>query len=295
MSFTTEISGELVSLQIKKTCCRKAAALGVFCSAKGNGDGSFTSYFYDEGTAALAKELLKRIFHSDATLYETVRVGRKTFVLSFSCSGIADFLRHADSGEASDFIDGIFRCPICMNTFLRGVFLGCGSITDPQKGYHMELSFPNTQRASLIASVLERIIGEPRRIQRGAKHCLYYKNNGAILDFLYCIGSNHSGLYMANSFIERDIRNNENRATNCVARNISRSVSAAQKQLAAIEKLRETGKLESLPEELQYTAGLRVENESASMTELAALHDPPISKSGLNGRLQKLMEAAEKL
>ena len=142
---------------------------------------------------------------------------------------------------------------------------------------------------------MEKIIGEPRKIQRGAKHCLYYKNNGAILDFLYCIGSNHSGLYMANSFIERDIRNNENRATNCVARNISRSVFASQKQLGAIEKLMETGKLDALPEELQYTARLRAENDSASMSELAALHEPPISKSGLNGRLQKLMEAAEDL
>jgi DNA-binding protein WhiA len=97
---------------------------------------------------------------------------------------------------------------------------------------------------------------------------------------------------MANSFIERDIRNNENRATNCVARNISRSVGAAQKHVSAIESLIESKRFDRLPEELRYTAKLRLENDSASLYELSLLHDPPITKSGLNRRLAKIMEIA---
>ena len=100
---------------------------------------------------------------------------------------------------------------------------------------------------------------------------------------------------MANTWVERDIRNNENRATNCVARNISRAVGASQKQIAAIERLAACGRLSGLPKELQQTAALRVEYDAASLSELARLHEPPITKSGLNQRLSKLLRAAEEL
>jgi DNA-binding protein WhiA len=101
-----------------------------------------------------------------------------------------------------------------------------------------------------------------------------------------------SSFDFANVCIERDIRNNENRATNCVARNISKSVDATRKQIEAINKLARNHKLESLPEELRITAGLRLENEDISLSELARLHDPQISKSGLNHRLEKICQAA---
>ena len=92
--------------------------------------------------------------------------------------------------------------------------------------------------------------------------------------------------------IEKDIRNVENRATNCVARNISRSVEAAQEHISAIEKLMGSGKMDTLSNELRYTAKLRIENESATLTELALMHEPPLTKSGLNGRLKRLLKAA---
>ena len=99
---------------------------------------------------------------------------------------------------------------------------------------------------------------------------------------------------MTNVSIERDIRNNENRATNCVTRNISRSVGATIKQVEAIKYLLENDKIALLGDELEYTARLRIENDSASLSELAALHEPPISKSGLNSRLSKILAIAER-
>ena len=102
-------------------------------------------------------------------------------------------------------------------------------------------------------------------------------------------------LAVTNSYIEKDIRNLENRATNCVARNISKSVDASMKQIDAIKALISSGKILSLPEELRYTAELRLENPSASLFELAHMHEPPISKSGLNRRLTRLLEEAEEL
>ena len=98
---------------------------------------------------------------------------------------------------------------------------------------------------------------------------------------------------LTNTFIERDIRNAENRATNCVTKNISKAVAASNRQIEAIERLAESGKLLSLPEELRYTAELRLENPSATLFELAYMHEPPISKSGLNRRLTRLLEEAD--
>jgi DNA-binding protein WhiA len=124
---------------------------------------------------------------------------------------------------------------------------------------------------------------------------LYYKTNSAISDLIYYVGGTKSSFDVANTWVEHDIRNNENRATNCVARNISRSVSASQKHITAIEQLAACGRLSGLPEELQQTAALRLENDAASLSELARLHKPPITKSGLNQRLTKLLRAAEEL
>ena len=107
------------------------------------------------------------------------------------------------------------------------------------------------------------------------------------------MGAGQSRFLITNTFIERDIRNAENRATNCVASNISKSVDAAMKQIEAIRILNDSGKTLSLPEELRYTAELRVENPSASLFELSHLHEPPISKSGLNRRLTRLLEEAD--
>ena len=134
------------------------------------------------------------------------------------------------------------------------------------------------------------VSGEPRLISRGERLCLYYKNNGAIVDLLFFIGCNKTGTDVANSAIKKDIRNYENRATNCDTGNISRAVSAAQKHINAIEELKASGKFDSLPEELRYTAELRLENPDASLAELASLHEPPLSKSGLNRRLLFLCE-----
>ena len=100
---------------------------------------------------------------------------------------------------------------------------------------------------------------------------------------------------VADSKIQKEIRGNENRATNCVATNISKSVNASGKQIDAILKLKERGRFEYLPDDLRITAELRLSNNEASLSELAELHIPPISKSGLNHRLSKLIDEAEKL
>lgn len=295
MSFTTDITKELLSVPVKKTCCKKAILLGILCGARDDVQGGgYVSYFYEKDVATLAYELLCRIFHAQAELFNTVRAGRDTYVLRFCSSGVDEFFKSIE--KEPDIMPHVaigFRCAACQTAFLRGVFLGCGTVNDPTRGYHLEMSFPTKARGELIARAISDTVGSPNRIQRGQRYSIYYKKNGAITDFLCYIGCSHTSFDMANVCIERDIRNNENRATNCVARNISLSVAASHRQIGAIERLYATRKIDTLSDELRYTARLRIENGEASLSELAMLHEPPISKSGLNRRLTKLIEAAE--
>ena len=291
MSFTSEVCTELLTVQQKKTCCRKAFLLGLVFSARPAGDG-LVSYFYHEDVAKTAKEMLDRIFHAEPSLSRIVRAGRQTYEVAFHSTTVVDFFRKMDSKEKSaEELIG-FRCPACESAFLRGVFLATGTVSDPHKEYHLEFSLLTEERADLLFSSLSSFVGVPGRVKRGARFGLYYKGNATISDLLYLLGSSGRGFDVANACIERDIRNHEHRVTNCEASNISRSVEASHKQILAIEQLQKTRKIDTLSEELRQTAELRLENPSASLSELALLHTPPITKSGLNRRLTKLMEAA---
>ena len=292
MSFTNEVCAELLSVPQKKTCCRKAVLLGLLFSAHAEEE-TLVSYFYQEEVARAAEELLDRTFRAEPKVTRMVRAGRQTFEIRFRSAAVRDFLRKVDGGERDANALVGFRCPACEGAFLRGAFLASGSVTDPRKAYHLEFSLISEGRAAMLSDALSSFVGAPGRAKRGKRVGLYYKGNATISDLLYLLGSSVMGFEVANACIERDIRNHEHRVTNCEASNISRSVGAAHKQMLAIDRLIETRKIDSLSDELRQTAMLRMENPSASLSELASLHTPPITKSGLNRRLTKLMESAE--
>jgi DNA-binding protein WhiA len=186
-----------------------------------------------------------------------------------------------------------FRCEECAAHFLRGVFMAAGTMNDPEKSFHLELRFSNFERARMIGEILTELGMPPGVVNRNDHAGLYYKKVNVIQDFLTCIGATQAVFATLNQQIERDIRNNENRATNCVARNISRSVSANARQLEAIRGLAERGLLPALPEDLQETAKLRLTYPDATLSELASRHSGSITKSGLNHRLEKIMAMFE--
>ena len=297
MSFTETIVRELSELPFGKNCCRRALLFGLFYDGVAEKEEKRVSArFRTEDAARLAQSLMESRFSVQGELTVQVRAGRRYFSVSGVCPALWDMLRSVDSEDEKMLFELLgFRCGNCRSEFLRGVFLATASVNDPHRGYHMELSLSFAKRADRLSQLLGTATEAPKRIRRGEKHGLYYKTNGAISDLIYYIGGTKSSFDVANTWVERDIRNNENRATNCVARNISRSVGASQRQIAAIERLSACGRLASLPKELQETAELRREYDSASLSELALLHRPPISKSGLNQRLSKLLQAAEDL
>lgn len=184
-----------------------------------------------------------------------------------------------------------FRCGQCAQHFTRGIFLEYGSVTNPSRSYHLEFSFrEEAQRDAVAVYITESFGTAPKKTARKAQFIAYFKESSVIEDFLAYIGATRAVFDFMNSKILKEIRNNANRVTNCETANIGKAVSASQRVIAAIRELAASGALSRLPPELQRTAELRLSNEEASLAELGAKMEPPISKSGMSHRLTKIME-----
>lgn len=292
MSFSVDVKKELMLAPVKQNCCKKALLFGLLYNSTHIKDTHFCCEFGLADSAELAYNLLGG--QGERSITSSVRGGRRIYTLAYSSRAFASFISWVSKGDGvSDAAK--FRCAECPICFLRGVLIANSTINDPAKGYHMEIPLHNhhAERIESLCRFFADMDISPNTMKREKKTSLYFKSNTVISDILSYAGARRSGFLVANTYIERDIRNNENRATNFVAKNISKSVAATQKQIAAINKLRELDKLSLLPAELLQTALLRVENDAVSLSELALLHDPPISKSGLNHRLEKICKFSE--
>ncbi len=298
MSYADRIRAELCEGTLKKPCCERSLLLGLFADAVCMGN-AVTLTLQGEIVADFAETVLKKRFKNA----EIARTGR-TLGTRRMCSlaldtpsarRLADVLASAAQVRDADPSDALgLACEGCRSAFLRGAFLAAATVNDPRRSIHLELSFHTQASADLLTSFLSAEGYPPRRVTRNGTYGVYYKDGNSAEYILALAGASRMSMDMMNVRIEREIRNQENRATNCVAKNIEKSVSAAARQMAAIERLTLSGMLAQLPEAIRYTALLRAENPDATLEELRLLHDPPITKSGLNHRLQKIIEQAEK-
>ena len=183
----------------------------------------------------------------------------------------------------------------CRRAYLKGIFMTSGSISDPNKGYHMEIVCDNEGRAQFIQEIINGFGIEARIIQRKKYYVVYLKDGEMIVDMLGIMGAHISLMDMENIRIRKDIRNNINRRVNCEAANLNKTVSAAVKQVNDINYIIQTRGIDYLPDNLQELAIARLDNEDASLKELGEMMTPPIGKSGVNHRLRKISEIAEDL
>ena len=182
----------------------------------------------------------------------------------------------------------------CKAAFLRGAFLAGGSVTDPAKGYHIELATTHSSVARECNSLMQEVLSvQPKYTGRGGSHVLYLKQSDMISDFLTFLGAPVSAMGIMEAKLEKELNNKVNRRCNCDDANTSKVVEAAQEQLSAIRILREKGVFQNLPLKLQQAASAREENPESSLTELAAMMEPPISKPAMNHRLQKLVQLSQ--
>lgn len=182
----------------------------------------------------------------------------------------------------------------CKAAFLRGAFLAGGSVTSPAKAYHLEFTTTHQSVARECYALLHETVGfSPKTASRAGAQVLYLKQSDLISDFLTFLGAPVASMGIMEAKLEKELNNKVNRCCNCDDANTSKVVEAAQEQLGAIRILRERGELEKLPQKIAQAAKAREENPEASLSELAAMMDPPITKPAMNHRLQRIVSMAK--
>ena len=199
-----------------------------------------------------------------------------------------------DDGEISEEYS-IIRRPCCKRAYLRGAFLAAGSISNPEKSYHIEIVCANRKRANQIKMLINGFRLDSKVILRKNSYVVYLKEGSQIVDLLNIIEAPISLMKMENVRILKEMRNTVNRKVNCETANINKTVSAATKQAEDIAFIQKTIGVSKLPDTLQEVARLRLAHPEASLKELAELSTSEIGKSGINHRLRKLSEIAEEL
>ncbi len=295
MSFSDECKTELMREELpKKPCCRRAMAQGLlFCADMTGGVFRLTVSGGEVGEEIAS--FLEHQLRCEVESRPFSRVGRPYLALALVSRGAMAQLQRADMSDLPLSRSLGFDCEGCTRAFLQGVFLATASVTDPSKMYHMEFSCHSAGAAQRIEQLLCEVATPPKTVKRASGVNLYYKSSAAMEDVLSYLHVKGALFSLINHKIERDIRNEENRATNCVAKNIQKAVDAASAQVAVIRRLKESRAWDKLPEQLRRTAELRLEYEDATLSELASYHNPPITKSGLNHRLKKLSELSEEI
>lgn len=189
----------------------------------------------------------------------------------------------------------ILKIRNCKKAYLRSYFLSNGSITNPEKSYHLEFVSYNQKHAKDLADLLSCFDLKGKYIKRNNYYITYLKESEQIVDLLNVFGAYNSLLDVENIRIIKDMRNNINRVVNCETANLSKTVNTAVRQIRAIRKIDEKMGLENLPDNLRELAKLRLRNKEASLKELGELLNPPVGKSGVNYRLKKIEKIAEGL
>ncbi len=187
----------------------------------------------------------------------------------------------------------LVRRPCCKKAYLRGLFLRAGSISDPEKMYHLEFACESRDFAIRLKEILSSYNLRAKIVERKGHSVVYLKDSSQIADFLALIQANMSLFSLENTMIVKDVRNAVNRKVNCETANIQKTVSASVSQIEAIEYIRDHIGFDKLPDSLKEIARLRLENPEDSLISLGARMNPPIGKSGVNHRLRKLRKIAE--
>ncbi len=181
----------------------------------------------------------------------------------------------------------------CRRAYIRGAFISSGSVTDPEKNYHFEVICGTMEAATQLADVISEFNIDAKVLKRKGSYVVYVKEASNIADLLTLMGAHGAVLEMESVRVVKDVRNHVNRQVNCETANLSKTVSAALKEIEAIDFLEEKGILAGLSPGLRQMASLRRNFPDSPLKELGEMCDPPVGKSGANHRLKKLMKIAE--
>jgi DNA-binding protein WhiA len=296
MSFASEVREELCRVIPEHRCCRAAECYGILLYCNTFTKDEIKIVTENRSFAELLPRLFHRTFGLDFDQFPSLeQPGKMTFIIDDPDKLRFIFSVYDQEHEslALHVNFGILEEDCCRQSFMRGAFLAGGSVTDPDKRYHLELVTSHLKVSSETYALLMELGFSPKDTLRGGSSILYFKQSDMIVDFLTAIGAPVCAMKIIEAKMEKELRNGVNRRCNCDTANLGKAVDAAQQQLMAIRNLRASGKLENLPEKLRQAALLREDNPEATLSELAELVDPPISKPAMSHRMRKLIELSE--
>lgn len=296
MSFSSDIKESLCGYTDENICCKKALLYGMLFFARKFSSRSIELSSSSLCVTLLASSLTKELTGVDCEIKETAKKGGILTVTGRqNISRVLAFFGHSVSEISFSLNYANLENECCILSFLRGAFLSCGRMTDPEKGYHLEFTVTRIKSASALEALLKNA-GYPALTSfRSNSRVLYFKDSEQIEELLTGIGAINGALSVMNTKVYKDLRNRVNRLTNCEAANIGKTVQASQSQIKAIKLIKQKNGFKSLPEELRQVANLRIMNPDASLSEIGKMCEPPVSRSGVNHRLTKLTEIAKKL
>ncbi len=301
MSFAAEIKSELLRAEAKDKCCLRAELCGLVCFGGALlPGGKLRISTENAATARRGFSLIKEYFGiSGEILTNHSRAGKGGNAYAICIDSPTDALRILSGLSLLDkkavsfrVRDGATENPCCKRAFLRGAFLGGGSVTNPEKEYHLEFTTPRLSLAEDTVRLFAEFGLTARIVRRKASYVVYFKSSEEIGDVLNIIGAVSAYMELMNVRILKETRNQVNRRVNCETANLDKAVDAAQAQVRAILRLKKTGRFSSMPPQLRETAEMRLAFPEAPLSELGTLLG--VSKSGINHRMRRIVALAEK-
>lgn len=219
-----------------------------------------------------------------------IEVSGKTFIIKVNIKNIKDFIEY----EKKQIIvkAEIDNREEHLKAIIRGLFLGSGSINNPENKYHLEIVIKNEKNLIIACEIFDKLGINIKKMIAQNKYFLYIKEGEEISKFLALIGANKAVMNFEDIRIQKEMRGKVNRLVNCETANLNKTINASIEQIAAIKKLQQTGKFSNLDENLKELANLRLENPEMSLVDLGKLLKKPVGKSGVNYRFKKIMEIA---
>lgn len=298
ISFSGAAKAEICRAFPQKRCCALAQCFGIllFCNSFGS-DGIRIITESREFAQNLPKLFKKAFSLAFDAIPEENTAGKLVFQITDPEKIAAIMASYGFSAGTTLSLNvnlAVVEEDCCKASFLRGAFLSGGSVTDPVKGYHIEIATTHAAVSRQTYALMEEALGfYPKTAPRGGAQVLYLKQSEQISDLLTYLGAPVAAMGIMEARLEKELNNKVNRRCNCDDANTSKVVEAAQEQLAAIRILRDRGEVEKLPKKLHQALLARENNPESSLTELAAMMEPPITKPAMNHRLKKLVELSK--
>ena len=295
MSFSSDVKSELVAVTAENGCCEAAQTYGMLEFGRAFSKHGVSLQTENAAVAACYQQLVESVCGTSPTLTAPEKNGMYT--VHAEGEDAARIVSRFGHGEeiAVRLNRANLDCDSCAAAYVRGAFLVCGAITNPQVDYHLEFSVPYYNLSHDLMTLLGELGLLAKSVRRKGNYIVYFKESEQIEDCLTLMGAVGASLEMMNVKMVKSIRNNVNRLANCENANIDKTVAAALVQAEAVSRIESTVGIDSLPQDLQELCRLRLENPDFSLRELGECLEPPISRSGVNHRFRRILEIAENL